>query len=254
MEEMDVGSEQDFDAYLGTVLELVNMQNAYENDPGRKVSPDAAVAYADDAFDFEIEIGHVDETTYVDGENLMYDINDNGTSSLSALESMLDGVTNLVVYHKRRQSIDTPNYGVIGCNDVNREMDDILMLAGAIRRSRFPGSSVTVLSNDRYQWMNMETEVEFESFEGNVGPDGPEDDPDGSDGDEGPEEPYIVVGADGLDQAREPNVVFEYPKPEPKQELRLDVSGYVPTVDNSQVKYLFAATAICAIVAGFVWV
>lgn len=236
---MDVGSEQDFDAYVDTVLDLVHMQNQYENDQNRQVSPDAAVAYAEDAFDFEIDLGHVDETTYVDGENLMYGLDDNGTAKLSNLEPLLGGVTNAVVYHKRQQSIDTPNYGVTGCNDVNREMDDILMLAGAIRRSRFPGASVTVLSNDGYKWMTMQTDVEFESYDGLVDHDEPygDDDRDG--------EPYVVVGPDGLDQAR---VVFEYP--EPKQD---PVPPMVPTVNDPRTKYIFAATAICAIVAGFIW-
>jgi hypothetical protein len=251
---MDVGSEQDYDAYVDTVLELVNMQNAYESDPNRRVSPDAAVAYAEDAFDFEIDLGHADETTYVDGENLMYGLDDNGTANLSNLEPLLDGFTNAVVYHKRQQSIETPNYGVSGCNDVNREMDDILMLAGAIRRSRFPGASVTVLSNDGYKWMTMETDVEFENFDGPVDTDGSVDpdgsaDPDSDDGDGSVEEPYVVVGPDGLDQAKEPRVIFEYP--EPKQDpvpLLLD-----PTVNDPRTKYLFAATAIAAIVAGFIW-
>jgi hypothetical protein len=244
MEPMDVGSEQDYDAYVDTVLDLVNMQNRYENDPDRRVSPDAAVAYAEDAFDFEVDLGHADETTYVDGENLMYGLDDNGTATLPNLEPLLDGVTNAVVYHKRQQSIETPNYGVTGCNDVNREMDDILMLAGAIRRSRFPGASVTVLSNDGYRWMTMDTDVEFEKFDGPVYPDGDDDADDGR-----VEEPYVVVGPDGLDQAREPRVIFEYPEPKQDPVPVLPAS----TVNDPRTKYLFAATAIAAIVAGFIW-
>lgn len=239
---MDVGSEQDYDAYVDTVLELVNMQNAYESDPNRRVSPEAAVAYAEDAFDFEIDLGHADDTTYVDGENLMYGLDDKGTANLSNLEPLLDGVTNAVVYHKRQQSIETPNYGVSGCNDVNREMDDILMLAGAIRRSGFPGANVTVLSNDGYRWMTMETDVDFESFDGSVRPDD----------DDGAEEPYVVVGPDGLDQAREPAVIFEYPEPKQDPVPVLPVLP-APTVNDPRTKYLFAATAIAAIVAGFIW-
>jgi hypothetical protein len=241
---MDVGSEQDYDAYVDTVLELVNMQNSYESDPNRRVSPDAAVAYAEDAFDFEIDLGHADDTTYVDGENLMYGLDDNGRAGLSDLEPMLEGVANPVIYHKRQQSVETPNYGVSGCNDVNREMDDILMLAGAIRRSGFPGASVTVLSNDGYRWMTMETDVDFETFGGSVR----RIDPDSDDSAEA-EEPYVVVGPDGLDQAREPRVIFEYPEPRQDPVPVLPVS----TVNDPRTKYLFAATAIAAIVAGFVW-
>lgn len=240
---MDVGSEQDYDAYVDTVLELVNMQNAYENDPDRRVSPDAAVAYAEDAFDFEVDAGHADVTTYVDGENLMYGLDDN--ANLQDLEPLLDGATNPVIYHKRQQSVDTLNYGVVGCNDVNREMDDILMLAGAIRRSRFPGASVTVLSNDGYRWMTMQTDVEFESFDWSVH----RVDSDGDDGDDSAEaeEPYVVVGPDGLDQAREPRV------PEPKQDPVPPLVLSAPTVNDPRTKYLFAATAIAAIAAGFIW-
>lgn len=249
---MDVGSEQDYDAYVDTVLELVNMQNAYENDPARRVSPDAAVAYAEDAFDFEVEIGHVDETTYVDGENLMYGLEDNGLARLTDLEPLLNGFVNPVIYHKRQQSVDTLNYGVLGCNDANREMDDILMLAGAIRRSRFPRASVTVLSNDGYKWMTMDTDVDFESFDGPVGDDRDSDDSDDSDDSAEAEEPYVVVGPDGLDQAREPAVIFEYPEPKQDPVPGLPVLP-APSVNDPRTKYLFAATAICAIVAGFIW-
>lgn len=155
----------DYESYLDIVADLALMQNAYEDDPERRVSVDDALELARDAFDFETSIGHAAEVTYVDGENLMYGIDP--SASLADLDRVLVRA-NAVIYHKRVNQVAAGafSYGVAGCNDVNREMDDVLMLAAAVRRSRFAGSSVRVLSNDGYRWMVMPTDIVFESFPG----------------------------------------------------------------------------------------